>query len=384
MNTKSNNGAMNSNNDTTTIQSNKSSVCTRKHLLPMNDRINAIKEAIEDGFNIIGRDVVNKAGIVRSPNKDRFTFTDSTGTGRTIYKVDMASYIKFGKLFTEDESNIGYPLDGDTNNVSFENITYIKTYTDISESKIKELGITNTQQEDVVKFFMLSNKIAKDGTMTDRYGNPIVPNRLVEGSYPKVYISGKTVPIHRIQAYNKYGKEIFKEGILVRHLNDNKFDYTAQNIVLGDHKQNMEDKVRNSGYYERQTEVVDMFNKTQSVQKTAKRTKSSINFVYSALNNADIDWKYLNTDTGTLSERTANEMRIMAKNGCTPNSIAKAYNVSSSTVSIYCRAEFDAYKASVKEAIASLLTTRLKQKDIAGMFKVSSSYVSSIKKEYNL
>lgn len=362
----------------------KISVCTRKNLIAMNDRIDAIKEAINDGFNIIGKDVVNNAGVVRSAGKDKFTFKSSVGVSRTVYKVDMASYIKFGKLFTEDETNIGYPIDGDPTNISFENITYIKTNITVSESQKTELGITNGGQEDIVKFFLLGNKIAKDGTMTDRYNNPIIPNRLTEGQYPKVYMCSESVPIHRIQAYNKYGKEIFKVGILVRHFDDNKENYTYQNLIIGNHQQNMEDKVRNSGYYERQAEVVEMFSKTQSVQKTAKRTKSSINFVYSALNNAEIDWKYLNTDTGTLSERTVDEMRIMAKNGCTASSIASLYNVSTSTVSVYCRAEFDAYKQTVKEQIASLLTTRLKQKDIAGMFKVSSSYISSIKKEYNL
>jgi hypothetical protein len=47
---------------------------------------------------------------------------------------------------------------------------------------------------------------------------------------------------HRLQAYQKYGKEIYKDKILVRHLNSNKKDNSIGNIAIGTNKDNISDR----------------------------------------------------------------------------------------------------------------------------------------------
>lgn len=40
-------------------------------------------------------------------------------------------------------------------------------------------------------------------------------------------------PVHRIQAYIKYGVLLYEKGIMVRHLNNNKLDNSWINIAIG-------------------------------------------------------------------------------------------------------------------------------------------------------
>lgn len=51
----------------------------------------------------------------------------------------------------------------------------------------------------------------------------------------------KKVYIHRLQAYQKYGDEIYQDGIVVRHLNNNQKDNSWQNIDIGTKRDNMLD-----------------------------------------------------------------------------------------------------------------------------------------------
>ena len=43
----------------------------------------------------------------------------------------------------------------------------------------------------------------------------------------------KSVHVHRLQAYQKFGQAMFQEGIQVRHLNGNKLDNSWNNIAIG-------------------------------------------------------------------------------------------------------------------------------------------------------
>lgn len=58
-----------------------------------------------------------------------------------------------------------------------------------------------------------------------------------------IRVDGKGVNIHfhRFQAYLKFGDEIFKSGIEVRHLNGNSLDNSFENISIGTHSDNMQD-----------------------------------------------------------------------------------------------------------------------------------------------
>ena len=51
----------------------------------------------------------------------------------------------------------------------------------------------------------------------------------------------KSCGVHRLQAYQKYENEMYKEGIEVRHLNGIKTDNSWDNILIGTHSENMMD-----------------------------------------------------------------------------------------------------------------------------------------------
>lgn len=52
---------------------------------------------------------------------------------------------------------------------------------------------------------------------------------------------GFPIGIHRMVAFQKYGEDIYKDGIEVRHLNGNRLDYSEDNITIGTHQENMLD-----------------------------------------------------------------------------------------------------------------------------------------------
>jgi hypothetical protein len=49
------------------------------------------------------------------------------------------------------------------------------------------------------------------------------------------------IPVQIFVAYLKYGDEIFKTGIEVRHLDNNSLNNSWSNILIGTHKENMQD-----------------------------------------------------------------------------------------------------------------------------------------------
>lgn len=48
-------------------------------------------------------------------------------------------------------------------------------------------------------------------------------------------------PLHKLQAFQKYGDKIFEKGIVCRHLNDVKLDNSYDNIAIGTHRDNFHD-----------------------------------------------------------------------------------------------------------------------------------------------
>lgn len=51
----------------------------------------------------------------------------------------------------------------------------------------------------------------------------------------------RDVMFHRFQAYMKYGDKIYEDGIVIRHLNNNKLDNSWDNIDIGSCKDNSMD-----------------------------------------------------------------------------------------------------------------------------------------------
>ena len=50
-----------------------------------------------------------------------------------------------------------------------------------------------------------------------------------------------SIPVHRFVGYLKFGDESFKEGIEVRHLDNNSLNNSWDNIDIGTHSENMND-----------------------------------------------------------------------------------------------------------------------------------------------
>jgi hypothetical protein len=52
----------------------------------------------------------------------------------------------------------------------------------------------------------------------------------------------RSVPVHRIQAYQKFGDRLFEEGVLVRHLDSNSLNNEENNLELGTAAENSLDR----------------------------------------------------------------------------------------------------------------------------------------------
>lgn len=58
----------------------------------------------------------------------------------------------------------------------------------------------------------------------------------------KVDGKNKFLYAHRLQAYQKYGEDVYQKGICVRHLNGDKSDNSFDNIAIGTNRDNVMDR----------------------------------------------------------------------------------------------------------------------------------------------
>jgi len=101
---------------------------------------------------------------------------------------------------------------------------------------------------------MANEQLASNlGYQVDKHGNCFSPKGKKVGYLcttkdyycVKVTVTGRLqchVPIHRLQAYQKFGESIFEDGIHVRHLNGIPTDNSWNNIAIGSASDNMMDK----------------------------------------------------------------------------------------------------------------------------------------------
>ncbi|MDC7248503.1 MAG: HNH endonuclease [Sphaerochaetaceae bacterium] len=63
-----------------------------------------------------------------------------------------------------------------------------------------------------------------------------------------VRVDNKTtnILVHKLMAYQKYRGQAFKDGIVIRHKDDNSLNNSKKNILLGTQSQNMKDRWRNA------------------------------------------------------------------------------------------------------------------------------------------
>lgn len=91
---------------------------------------------------------------------------------------------------------------------------------------------------------LLGYSISKEGVLY-YCGFPCSRYFLQDG-YPSFSVtlnSGKPVVVryHRLQAFQKYGLELLKEGVIVRHLDDVRTNCAYENISIGDYNDNYND-----------------------------------------------------------------------------------------------------------------------------------------------
>lgn len=90
--------------------------------------------------------------------------------------------------------------------------------------------------------------------------------------------------IHRLQAYQKFGDDIYKEGIVIRHLNGDRYDNSYDNIDIGTIKDNKNDIPRelisiNCGQISRKysEEVIESIREDRKNGYTYKQLMSKYN-----------------------------------------------------------------------------------------------------------
>lgn len=99
----------------------------------------------------------------------------------------------------------------------------------------------------IIQFFEIGYNINKDGNIIRK--NLSIKNVFPENGSGYQYITVRLpmkynarIPIHKIQAYKKFGNEMFEEGIMVRHLDGNPLNNSWDNIEIGTNSDNMMDR----------------------------------------------------------------------------------------------------------------------------------------------
>jgi len=92
------------------------------------------------------------------------------------------------------------------------------------------------------------------GYRVDKDGNVIYQGRQLKLTLQKGYyrfsfrgiVNGiknrHSIPVHRLQAYQKYGSSLFENNIQTRHLNSISTDNSEENISIGTSSENQQDK----------------------------------------------------------------------------------------------------------------------------------------------
>ena len=118
---------------------------------------------------------------------------------------------------------------------------------------------------------------------------------LIKGSTIDGYLStritkhGKNLFFHRLLAYQKYGDDLFKEGIEVRHLDGNPLNNSVDNITIGTHSDNMMDipkdkRIKRSSNRKYDYDIIrQYYHHTRSYKRTMEHfgitSKGTLNYI---------------------------------------------------------------------------------------------------------
>jgi len=165
----------------------------------------------------------------------------------------------------------------------------------------KELSDKNKA---VVDAFNRGYRISECGKYLDTPFSRLYMKNFTQG-YPTFgyRLNGKKINVmwHRLKAYQKYGNDLFKEGILVRHKNHIKTDCSCENILIGTAKDNTEDNPRedilkyvlNATDKWRKynaTEIKEFYNTCKSYKQTMEKfnisSKGTLHFILNKAKNS--------------------------------------------------------------------------------------------------
>ena len=102
-----------------------------------------------------------------------------------------------------------------------------------------------------IKLYNLGYRVTAQGDMRGLNGKPIgslcngyyrIHVRIKKKLHSKIKNGYINCLVHRLQAYQKYGEDIYKKGIVCRHLNGNPLDNSIDNIAIGTQSDNMMDR----------------------------------------------------------------------------------------------------------------------------------------------
>jgi len=102
-----------------------------------------------------------------------------------------------------------------------------------------------TRDEQLLEAYRRGYRVTADGIVLSPSGRRRKTD-LDTGGYPRFSVAFadgiRTINVHRLLAYQKYGEQIFESGLEVRHENGDKADCSWGNVLLGTHSENMQDK----------------------------------------------------------------------------------------------------------------------------------------------
>lgn len=101
-----------------------------------------------------------------------------------------------------------------------------------------------------------------------------------------------TIRVHRMAAFQKYGLDIYNDGMEVRHLNNIKLDNSFENIAIGTHKDNYLDieendrreRVLRSAKTLSKHPAKEIINKKVDIVKKLKETGYSVREIMKIMN----------------------------------------------------------------------------------------------------
>lgn len=162
------------------------------------------------------------------------------------------------------------------------------------------------------EFFKRHYYVSKEGKVFNNQ-NIELKGWLDDRGYLKVglrikdYKIPKSVKIHLLQAYQKFGNKIFEENIVVRHFNGNAVDNSWDNILIGTHSDNRLDIPKliriesattasrkmqdNSRTYEERCKIYDDLNSGLTYSEIMKKHNISSKGTLSFMKNKSLEYK---------------------------------------------------------------------------------------------